>query len=231
MTTAAANSCSAMGRETILKSRVSSRKTIGVGINSKSVLTTLFLLFCVANGSFATKVVATYSLSYFEKQYDIEASEIKNGKFSVYIQVNADEMSTRAMINVESADLEEFVRFLLQMKVKYVEWSEVAKANNITDMSKEMDIKSPSTTICWQGSKWFFSFGHKLQPRFLILDSGKMVVSIYKKVTASSNQYIDEKIYWVFSDPKEIDELVYQLDAEKIKEKLLKEENASDLFK
>jgi hypothetical protein len=34
------------------------------------------------------KAVGSYSLSYFNKSYEIEASEIKNGKFTVYIQVS-----------------------------------------------------------------------------------------------------------------------------------------------
>ncbi|MDR0367613.1 MAG: hypothetical protein LBH82_00550 [Bacteroidales bacterium] len=219
-----------METDTIQKNGVSP-KTFKSRGNLKSIFATLFCLFCIVNVSFAEKVVGTYSLSYFNKQYDIEASEIKNGKFSVYIQVSAERDFTRAMIEVKSSDLEEFTQFLTQMKDKYVEWANVAKENNVTDMSKDMDFKSPSTTICWSSSKWFFSFGHKLQPRFLILDSGKMVVTIHKKVTASSNQYIDEKIYWVFSDATEIDELISQLNAEKIISKLQEKENASDLFK
>ena len=227
---AVANQSGAMEADTISKNGRSLKSQMSK-INFKSIFAIFLCTFCIVNASFAEKNVGSYSLSYFNKQYDIEASEIKNGKFSVYIQVNAERDITRAMIEDKSDDLEEFVQFLLKMKEKYVEWSEVAKANNVTDMSKDMDFKSPSITICWSSSKWFFSFGHKLQPRFLILESGKMVASIYKKVTASSNQYIDEKIYWVFSDAKEIDDLVSQLDVEKIKAKLQETQNANDLFK
>lgn len=161
---------------------------------SKSALFNI-LLICLVNICFSQKSIGTYSLSYFNKQYEIEASEIKNEKFSIYIQVGVQKDYTKAMIEVKNSDLEDFNQFLLQMKDKYVEWSDVAKKNDVKDMTKEMDFKSPSVTICWSSSKWWFSYGHKLQPSFLILDNGKMVVSIYKKATASSNQYIDEKIY------------------------------------
>ena len=227
--TAFANQSGAMEAGTIskngriLKSQMSK-------MNIKTILV-IFFLSCIINVSFAEKKVGSYSLNYFNKQYDIEASEIKNGKFSVYIQVSAERESTRAMIEVESEDIDDFIQFLLQMKEKYVEWTNVAKANNVTEMSKVMDFLSPSTTICWRGSKWYFSFGQKLQPRFLILDNGGFVVSIYKQVTASDNRYIDEKIYWVFSDAKEIDKLIAELDIETIKAKLQVNENASDLFK
>ena len=196
----------------------------------KNYLTLMLCVFCVV-GLNAEKVVDTYTLSYFNKTYDIEASEIKNDKFSVYIGVNAERNSTKAMIEVNSENLEEFNQALRQMKDKFVDWSRVAKENNVKEMSKEMEITFPSISICWLGSKWFFSFGEKLKPKFLILDNGNFVVSFYKKVTASSNEYIDEKIYWVFSDSKEIDELVSKLNVEKLKSKLQEKVKAADLFK
>ena len=65
----------------------------------------------------------------------------------------------------------------------------------------------------------------------MVMDNGKHVVSFVKKVVSSSNQYIDETIYWVFSSPKEIDEFLSVLNVDKIKDNLLSEEKASDLFK
>lgn len=34
---------------------------------------------------YGEKVVGNYTLSYFNKSYEIQASEIENGKFSIYI--------------------------------------------------------------------------------------------------------------------------------------------------
>jgi len=98
-------------------------------------------------------------------------------------------------------------------------------------MSKDMDVIFPSMDVCWLGTDWFFSFGNKFIPRFMILDDGRMLVVMTKKVTASSNRFIDETIYWAFSDPKEIDDLISQLDINKIKEKLTNTEKSSELFK
>ncbi|PXV61980.1 hypothetical protein CLV62_12323 [Dysgonomonas alginatilytica] len=195
----------------------------------KIKLVFLVCIFLISNASFAEKTVGSYSSSYFNKVYDIEAGEIKNGKFSVYIQVPA-KSDNRTMVLIESDQIKEFNSILLQMKDKFVEWSKVAKDNNVTELSKSMDLRLPKTTICWQGSKWFFSFGQKLQPSFMILESGKHVVTLVQKVTSSSNQYIDETIYWVFADPQEIDELIAQLDFDKIKSKLEEDKNSSDLF-
>ena len=53
---------------------------------------------------------------------------------------------------------------------------------------------------------------------------------MYKKVASSSNQYIDEEIYWVFSSQEEIDELISKIQPEKIIENLKEKRKANDLF-
>ena len=196
----------------------------------KIYLSIIVCLFCslVAH---AEKVIGHYTMSYFNESYDIGASEIENGKFTVYIQVRAEREFTRAMISIESDKLEKFKQSLVQMKEKFEEWSKVATDNNVTEMAKEMGIKFPSTTFCWLSSKWFFSFRQKVNPRFLILDNGNHVAFFVKKVKSSSNKYIDETFYWVFSNSEEFDELISKLDYEKIKSELEKKESASDLFK
>lgn len=195
----------------------------------KYIFTLLIILF--STSAFAEKIVANYHSDYWDKDFDIEASEIENGKFSVYIQVPAKNDNTRAMLSFESSDIELLKMTLTQIKEKFAEWSKIAHDNHVTEMSKDMDFKLPPSTICWHGSKWFFSFRHKLQPKFSILDSGNHVVSFVRKATSSSNKYIDETIYWVFSSPKEIDEFISILNMDKIKEQLLSKEKADDLFK
>ena len=197
----------------------------------KFYLSIIVCLFCSLVTHAQDVVISNYTLSYFNKSYAIKASEIENGKFTVSIQVSAERESTRAMIEIESDKLEEFKQSLVQMKEKFEKWSKVAKDNNVTDMSKEMGIEFPSTTFCWLGSKWFFSFGQKVNPEFRILDNGNHVALFVKKVKSSSNEYIDETFYWVFSNSEEFDELISKLDYEKIKSELEKKESASDLFK
>ena len=197
----------------------------------KIYLSIIVCLFCSLVAHAQGVFVGNYTMSYFHKSYDIKASELKNGEFTVYIQVSAERESTRAMISIESDKLEEFKQSLVQMKEKFEEWSKVAKDNNVTSILKEMGIKFPSTTFCWLGSEWFFSFEQKVNPKFLVLSDGNPVALFMKTVESSSNQYIDETFYWVFSNSEEIDKLISQLNYEKIKSELEKKENASDLFK
>lgn len=196
----------------------------------KKIFVVLLCLFCATNVSHAEKVVGSYLSQYFDQTYEIEAAETKTGALSIYIQVSAKSTGTRAMINLTGSEIGAFKSALLQTKDKFVEWSKVAKDNNVAEMNKEMDIKFPSMTVCWLGSKWFFSFGVKIKPSFIILDSGKHVVSFTKTVKSSSNEYIDEKIYLVFEDPAEIDELLSQINEDKIMVKLKESSNAEALF-
>lgn len=179
----------------------------------------------------AQEVIDNYTMSYFNKKYDIEASMEKNGDFTVYIQVSAERVSTKANYMIKSSRLNEFKEALIFTRDKYSEWAKIAKENNVTDMTKSIDAKFPNIDIAWLGSKWFFSFSQKLSPTFMILKNGQIVVSFLNKNTASSNQYIDETTYWVFNDVKEFDEVIQKLDYDKIKGKLEKLENKADLFK
>lgn len=190
----------------------------------------LLITLIVVNFAYAEKKIGSYRLSYFDKEYDIKVSELKNGKFTVYIHTES-KGSSQSTLLVESNDLENFITALQTMKDKYVEWSRVAKDNNVTEMSKEIEVKFPKTTVAWFGSKWYFSFDKKLQPRFVIMDDGTHVASIVTKFTSSSNRYIDETIYWVFSDPSDIDDLISNLDVNKILAELNKSSSDADLFK
>ncbi|MDH6353844.1 hypothetical protein M2132_000161 [Dysgonomonas sp. PH5-45] len=190
-------------------------------------LCVLFLVPCVS--IYAQKKVATYEMSYFsDKKYDIEGLLDKDGMLSVYIGVEGKAKTTT--VKFEEKELKELKNTLEQIKNKFSEWSKIAKENNVTDMTKEMDFSLPKSTICWYSSKWFFAFNQELKPTFMILEGNRHIVSIVKKVTASSNKYIDETIYWIFSSPQEIDAFINLIDIDKLKQELGKEKKTEELF-
>lgn len=193
-----------------------------------TILTFLLLFSSLIN---AQEIIDSYTMSYFNSSYEIEASKGKNDDFTAYIQVSAEKVKTKANYMIKSDKLDEFKKALIFTRDKYTEWEKVAKENNVTDMTKDIDVKFPSIDIASLGSKWFFSFGEKLSPKFMILKNGQSVVSFVNKNTASSNQYIEETTYWVFADVKEFDEVILKLDSDKIKAKLNKIDNKAELFK
>lgn len=197
-------------------------------MKNKLVLSIVCVFFAI--GLSAQKKVATYPCKYFGKEYDINAS-FDDGKSSVYIEVASDSKNAMAMLKFDGTELDQLRKSLGQIKDKFAEWSKIAKENNVTKMSKEIESNLPKATVCWHGSKWFFAFDEKLTPKFRIMDDGSYTVSCIQKVTASSNEYIDETIFLVFSSPSEIEALIKELDIDKMKEKLGGEQKTDELFK
>lgn len=179
---------------------------------------------------YGEKVVGNYTLSYFNKSYEIQASEIENGKFSIYIYVQGERKTTPVLFSIESDEVEKFNKSFLQISDKFREWRKVAKDNNVTDLRKDVDIKIPSVTIGWLSSEWHFSFRNSINARYIILEDGRDVMIIAKEATSATNKYIKQKIYWVFAEPEEIDDLVTELNVDKISAELAKVDEALDLF-
>lgn len=178
--------------------------------------------------SHAKSFVGTYTLSFFNKSFNVEAGVINKGKFPIYIDV-VGETSEKAYISVDSKDLEKFKQSLLSMKDKYIEWSKIATDNNVSEMSKFMDIKFPPVAIFWETSKIHFSVNNKLNPVFSVSESGHSAI-IAVPTKSATNRYITENIYWAFSTPEEIDELISLLDIEKITSIISETKNLTDLF-
>lgn len=181
---------------------------------------------------FSQKKIDSWSCSYFNKEYDIECSSLnEKGEFDLYIEISGESSTRKANLNIASNNIPLLIEFLSKIKDKYEEWGRIAKENNVSDTSKDMDFISPRLTVCWFGSKWWFSFNQRLTPKFIVLNDGTSVVSMYKKVSSSSNEYIDQKVYWVFNSTSEIGELINKIQPERLLEKLKEEKKASDLFK
>ena len=179
--------------------------------------------------AYAEQTVGRYQNTYFGKEFEIEASQ-KNEKIeTVYIGIVAKDAKS-AFISVDGKDLESFKTALELVKTKYLDWVKVAKENNVTEMDKEFDIKFPSVSIAWSGSKWWFAFGIRIKMRFLILDNGKMIAVWAPKVTSSSNRYIDEQIYFALEGEEDFDSLISQLNYQTILDQLLNKKNNEDLF-
>ena len=178
----------------------------------------------------AQQKVGEYTNSYVSKTFSIEAVEKNNKIEVVYIGISTDHKSRPAYIIVKGEDLELFKTALELARDKFSEWKKVAKENNITEMSKEMSINFPKVTVAWHGTKWWFSFGNKINFRFLILDDGEMVAHWTSKVTSSSNRYIEEYIYFAFANEEDLNGIINQLDGQRILNELFKNKNKSELF-
>ena len=163
----------------------------------KKLIGLTMLLLINLSGFAADRVVVVYELSFFEKSFDIRASEVKKDKFDVYIEVGTESIYRTAMISVPNTKLDELKTSLKEMRDKFEEWSQVAKDNDVEKLTKPMEVKFPRIDIYWYTSKWNFSRNNSVQPIFFILD-GVHLATIVKKAISMSNKYINETIYLAF---------------------------------
>lgn len=205
----------------------------------RKILISILLVAISVTGIFAqnVKIIGSYTLSHFDKSYPIRLRIIDSELF--YIQADIEvKNSDRAYIEIGDSKLREFLVSLDEMKHKFQEWSKVATDNNVTDLQKKMDIEFPYARVLWRAydintgtDKWFDDYIKTLYPDFLILEDGTQLVRITQVVFSSSNKYIYETVHWVFSSTEEIDDLITQLDEEKIAQIVKGEEAKSALFK
>ena len=193
----------------------------------------LFVLICVlcSISTFAQKKVADYHCDYFDRDYEIAISTDKKDPSiisGIYIDVAGERKSETVTLKYEYPAL--LLLALKEVREKYAEWVKVAEDNHITDMTKQIPVDMPRVTVCWYGTKWFFAFDKRLNFDFMILDDGKKILVMNAKVTASSNEYIDQKFYWVFQSVTELDKFINTLDYPKFIEKLNAKSNNEDLF-
>ena len=201
----------------------------------KRILISVLLVTLYVSGIFAQrKVIGSYTLSHFNKSYPVEIGPIENGKFRIYIGVEAKN-STEAEISIENQSLRKLLDALEAMKSKFPEWSKVATDNNVTKITKPMDIKFPYVRAHWKSYGWFSSFVYdKWNPEFHIMEDGTHVVRLNEPVRdpyTYKDRDVHETIYWVFSSTEEIDEVLKLIDEQRIAEIVKEEQDKSALFK
>ena len=189
-----------------------------------------FIAVCFALTSVAQEQVATYHSSYFDKEYDILASNNDN-KLNLYIEVGGKYDSDYVLFNIEGeSKINSFISALESTKEKFVEWSSVAKQNNVKSFDKDFDVTFPSITIAWKGSEWRFDFYNKLKPRFVVTSSGECVAVMTGKATASNNEYIDQEYYFALSSVSDFDGLISEIKIDALKAHFNKKSDVGALF-
>ena len=176
---------------------------------------------------FAQTVVGKYTAMGFEN--NIEAS-IKKGDLKVWVATPGEE-NTMFKIDGEY-DLNRFIVQLKECKEKYIEWSNVAKSNNVTTYAKKIDISFPNVEIWWKGSKWFSSYKRNFfRPLFFVTEDGTATFIVNEEATDWDNEFIDTDFFFILGSTKDFDNLINALNPEKIKKALTQNENIDDLFK
>lgn len=185
------------------------------------------MVFVLCVNANAEKVVGHYHQG--STEYNVEATTYKND-LTVFIQVMGEHKGDKVLVRIDGAEnIQNFIDALNVCKTKHVEWSEVAKNNNITDFCKTINVNFPNVELWWLGSKWFSSYKQNyIKPEFLVSENTNFVV-IAGKAKYWDNEYIDTKFY-MFLTPNDIDELVNALNVDTINAILNQEVETDTLF-
>ena len=199
----------------------------------KTLLLAVVLLFAFQLK--AQEKVSEYSMNYFnDKNYNIEASDVKGEEFRYYIDCASWEDDTDVVgISFESTKIQEFQNKMNEIKDKYVEWTNTAKQNGVTNFDKNFDIKLPSVNCFFMYGDYHFDFYRTPNAYFKVTTDGECyaIISI-RDLQASDNQYIKhDGLFMIFSSDEEIDDFINAIDMKHVIEKAEKKANTDNLFK
>lgn len=202
----------------------------------KKLLFTLALSVLPLIGFAQNENFGEFQMSYFKTKSNhyIQLTD-KNGELErIFIEgFSMDNTSNDGMFIIDVKKIEQFKAYLTEMKNKYVEWTETAKTNNVTELDKEIPYSNKNTySAGFKYGSWQFDFSVTPTARFKIIDKEILLIIESQKLQSSSNRYIDSKgLVLVFSSVNEIQDLINQLDITKMNESIKKDTSKNDLFK
>lgn len=196
-------------------------------INMKKLLLLLITL-SISLSSFAQEKVASYFIAGVKR--DIFAYIDNEGKLNVQVNIMGKYDNDIVLLLIRGE--EEVVLFTEKLKLlqeKYVEWSRVAKSNNVKDFAKKFDITFPNVEIFWDcciSKRNFLNF------KFLVSKTGVPSLSCNGTAEAKNlvNEYVYQEFYIIFNSSTEIKSLINALDVKKIKSVLNAKANTAKLF-
>ncbi len=207
----------------------------------KSLVTTLLLCSIITLQSYGQEDYETYRMSYLTTPDDFKISVTGGAKQKVIFYIGAIDIKTAEInkIGIRLEDMlenERFRDYVNECKAKYIEWKDVAIKNNVTKLSKEMEIKSPKMGAYWYHyNGWEFDDNVRLRAVFKIVESDSRIQYLLlfytQELQSISNEYItSDGPTIVFNSSEEIEDFVEKLDFVKARE-FLEAPKVEDLFK
>ncbi len=181
---------------------------------------------------YAEPTISTYTMG--GEPYNIELAE--DGTILVGVIDNGALTSSPSVI-LKKGDIAPFRAYLSALKDKHTEWAKAAKENNITKLSKPMDITpgSPMVEMLWKyGNKWCFSSGDVAMSAMFTINDGQIYSTLYIPiVTAWDNEFMefDQRVLMIFLSPSDIQGLCDALDNKHVIAHQQEQEKQKRLFK
>lgn len=161
------------------------------------------------------QVVGTFS-NRLAKRNDLTVQLLKKDNKPYYVCFDAQTKRGYGEVWVKYKDLAKFRQSLIDARSKYVEWSQVADANNVKNFRKDIPVKFPKPIYWWEiagerfyddytGWKMTFSATKNNRFAFMLAETKHM-----------QNRYITENYEIVFSCVEDFNSLIDLLDPAKV---------------
>jgi hypothetical protein len=181
---------------------------------------------------FSQEQVSSYDMSYFDEvTFEVSATESNNG-YKYYISMYSMDRGMIVLMIDDASEMETLVGNLNDALDTYIKWDSVSVANNVTDLNKEMSIKSGRYEAAFTyGSSWHFDYNVPLDFEFKHIDGNPHLIVRTGEVNSASNQFIDSKGgVFVFNSTDEIEGLIGSLDYSHAETYFNNKKNTETLF-
>ena len=183
----------------------------------KKLLLSLFALFVFAF-SYAQEEFGSYHCSYYNCDLQILASEEDTG-YIIYPEVLGacgDAMRVTLFQIEGNKNIQQFIDALESMKKQFIEWS--SEQNGRKGYEKRFDVNLPYFKVLWHYSDLHYDYHPTPKPRFVVTDSGQCTAVISGVATASDNESLKNKYFFILSSVSDFDKLISSIQIEKLDE-------------
>lgn len=175
----------------------------------------------------------SYLSSYFKnKEFDIKLAIENELKYTLYIDMQSKEGINNGGMILTHDSHQEFIDSLTKAKNKFVEWTNVAKTNKVTEVTKQIELDfSPPACYFRIGDNKYTHRNSNFVFIFNIEDSNPSLSIWTQNLKATENRYIThEGFLLIFRTEKEITDFLNKISVQKVKD-FIKKPKTSDLFK
>ena len=161
------------------------------------------------------QTVGTFSNQHANRD-NLRVELLKKDNKPYYVRFDAQTKRGYGEVWIKYKDIAKFRQALIDARDKYVEWSQVADANNVKNFRKDIPVKFPKPIYWWKiagerfyddytGWKMIFSASDNFRFAFMLAETKHM-----------KNRYITENYEIVFSCVDDFNSLIELLDPAKV---------------
>jgi hypothetical protein len=182
---------------------------------------------------YSQDIYSSYYNDFTKKNFNIEIILNDNSEYVIFINMlSSDDTNPNGGIYITNYEHSDFIDTLKKASLKYQEWTDIAKENNVRDLTKIMKIYFQTSGFFQIKNEWSLVNVIKLKFKFRIVDGEKYLMILgTNKLKSSEDQFVThDEFVLVFSSLNELDYFIDLLSVSNVKN-FIKKPKKNDLFK